>query len=755
MTTYNKYRIYCITENEWKYTYGTSPPTTCPTDPSHAVNPNSVSIEGEIDVNYLLYAATAGNVITVNSNITTVYGNVASYLPIAGPGQLVFAGQGTLYTDIDSTPINDNAQNAYNNFMALTPTSTVSAPNIGGMTFTPGVIALTNPGGVTIGGTVPLNRITLDGEGQYVFQVTNGGLTTDTTSNPVFIELKNGARASQVYWAVNGDVNLQTINGNVTTFEGTIISQGNITMGFHSSNQGTLAAPTAGGSITFNDNTVSSQAVVFSRETNVSGYVTIESSLADNKAIQILASNTFGGIFINAGSGGIMASTTNAIGLNAGAQSHLMTSNGNLILEASNGLIHVFAPNTATGGINIGTDTTPIINIGNTNGNTAVNVQSATEGINLTATGGDVNAVGGKVIITATTPAIDSIRLDASAPGCGIDILTGSQGLVVNSNTGQIEMVSDNTAVDAIRLDTSGSSGGIFLAAGSSGISIGNDGIAHPIVIGNTVGTTSLILQSGTGDINIGNDGVAKTINIGQFIGSTAVTIHAGSGNVDINSTDFVTISANTGLYIGNTSGTVVNIGNPSSTTAVNIDSGTFGITIGNNSANGGPIQIGNTTVGKDILIGNTNDGGKIRLRWGGNGGFFSKYQDTETSLPDNDTILTMDDSPTTGILPGVLSGTPTANRTLTLPTPNDAVTGASGVQVGDSIDFSIINNSTAANNASLTLIGGPGVTFIGRPTVDAYSNGSGTYFSSGSGLFRLTFTNVTGTTSYKIYRLA
>lgn len=48
MTTVNKYRIYCIDDSKWEYTWGETPPTTCPTNTAHAVNAGSVSIIDEV-----------------------------------------------------------------------------------------------------------------------------------------------------------------------------------------------------------------------------------------------------------------------------------------------------------------------------------------------------------------------------------------------------------------------------------------------------------------------------------------------------------------------------------------------------------------------------------------------------------------------------------------------------------------------------------------------------------------------------------
>jgi hypothetical protein len=38
-----QYRIYCITEDTWVYEWAAAPPTECPNNAAHEVNPNSVS----------------------------------------------------------------------------------------------------------------------------------------------------------------------------------------------------------------------------------------------------------------------------------------------------------------------------------------------------------------------------------------------------------------------------------------------------------------------------------------------------------------------------------------------------------------------------------------------------------------------------------------------------------------------------------------------------------------------------------------
>src|SRR6185503_15795570 len=111
MTILYKYRIYCNTENEFKYVWGTTPPTTCPTDPLHSVNPDSVSVVGQADDNYLAYGVIAGNQLTVNGNITTINGKVGSNLPINGSGTIISSESPVI--GFDSSIVDDSAQTAY------------------------------------------------------------------------------------------------------------------------------------------------------------------------------------------------------------------------------------------------------------------------------------------------------------------------------------------------------------------------------------------------------------------------------------------------------------------------------------------------------------------------------------------------------------------------------------------------------------------------------------------------------------------
>jgi len=335
------------------------------------------------------------------------------------------------------------------------------------------------------------------------------------------------------------------------------------------------------------------------------GYMVINSSLADSQAIQINASNAAGGIFINAGNGGILVNTTNAIAFNAQAQSNFTTSVGNLIFRAVTGLVSIFSPNTATGGINIGTDTTPIVNIGNSSGATAVNLNSGTGGINMAST----KASG------------DAIKLDASGTGSGVTHLSGSGGFT----------------------------------------------------------------SSSTGPTSINSTGAATSVD------------------------------SDTALNLGGTGGVVVNIGNTSGLTAVNVDANFGAINVGNNSTC--PIRIGSTPNSTEIY-----------LRRG-----------TKALVKGQPAPITTPSSPLTAteVINSIIVDS--SGATLTLPSAANMIAGLSLPVDNDAVDFSIINTAGTATTLAL----GTGGSSTGSLTVNVGTSGS----------FRLVV-NVTGTT-YAVYRLA
>jgi len=106
-------------------------------------------------------------------------------------------------------------------------------------------------------------------------------------------------------------------------------------------------------------------------------------------------------------------------------------------------------------------------------------------------------------------------------------------------------------------------------------------------------------------------------------------------------------------------------------------------------------------------------------------------------------------------ILTGIFTSDPTADRAWTLPTAALAVAGVANVDVGDCIEFSVINTGTAGADEIITVGAGSGGSLVGSGAV-LTSDPVDDAFSPGSGLFRIRFTNVTsGSEAYIAYRLA
>tara|TARA_R100001443_G_scaffold3990_4_gene12042 strand:+ start:888 stop:1325 length:438 start_codon:yes stop_codon:yes gene_type:complete len=120
------------------------------------------------------------------------------------------------------------------------------------------------------------------------------------------------------------------------------------------------------------------------------------------------------------------------------------------------------------------------------------------------------------------------------------------------------------------------------------------------------------------------------------------------------------------------------------------------------------------------------------------------------TAIASGDHTITIAD-----IQNGILRSDPAAARDFTLPTAALAVAGTPGCNVGDCIDFHIINLGTAGENETITVVTASGATLIGFMDVE---NSATTHdaFSVGSGMFRLQFTNVTASSeAYDLIRLA
>ncbi|KAJ9667501.1 hypothetical protein H2201_002370 [Coniosporium apollinis] len=144
---------------------------------------------------------------------------------ISGP---VFGGDAT------AQAARDDATSAYTALAALTPTTSLTGQDLGGMTLSGGVYNFASSGGLT-------GILTLDGQGNpntlFVFQF-GSTLTTASASSVVLI---NGAQACNVFWQVGSSATL----GTTTNFAGNILAYASITGNAGVTVQGGLYALTA------------------------------------------------------------------------------------------------------------------------------------------------------------------------------------------------------------------------------------------------------------------------------------------------------------------------------------------------------------------------------------------------------------------------------------------------------------------------------------------------------------------------------
>lgn len=238
------------------------------------------------------------------------------------------------------------------------------------------------------------------------------------------------------------------------------------------------------------------------------GFIVLDSSLADNRAIQIRASNLAGGIDVDVGNGGFTLDSTNTISFNGQAESNFTVTGGNLILNSTDALVNINGGNGINIGnenvnqpVNISTSGERVTTIGNTNGNSRVDINGAT-GINLNTPGtGSINSGSGGMLIStsgtlfqrssAFTSGIRTQPLEANLMNSDI-LLTMNQlltGLLIGTPTTSDRTLTLPTAADSV--------------SGLGGVS-NNDSFDFTII--NNGGTTNLILASNTGITLIGNN---------------------------------------------------------------------------------------------------------------------------------------------------------------------------------------------------------------------------------------------------------
>ncbi len=187
---------------------------------------------------FALFTANGAFSNTGASSITGDIGTDAGALTGFPPG--VVSGQIRLPGSIEADQAAADVVAAYSMLSQITCTTTITA-ELGGQTLAPGVYCQPAPDATSLNGT-----LTLSGAGVFIIKL-NSALTTATNST---ISLINGASACDVYFQVNGAVDL----GTGSAFRGTILAAGAISLGTNASLEG--RGLSTAGAISLNNNAV-------------------------------------------------------------------------------------------------------------------------------------------------------------------------------------------------------------------------------------------------------------------------------------------------------------------------------------------------------------------------------------------------------------------------------------------------------------------------------------------------------------------
>lgn len=185
----------------------------------------------------------AGSTIT-NTGLTVVDGSIGVDPGTAITGFFAIDGGSGIYTGtahqggVTVAQAKADANTAFNDINALNMSLTTLGAELGGETLNPGTYELGSAGITGI--------LTLDGAGDYYFQISST-LITATGSSVLLI---NGAEASNVFWAVGSSATLDT----GTAFAGNIIAAESITFLTGSSLNGRAIALNA--AVTLDSNTI-------------------------------------------------------------------------------------------------------------------------------------------------------------------------------------------------------------------------------------------------------------------------------------------------------------------------------------------------------------------------------------------------------------------------------------------------------------------------------------------------------------------
>ncbi len=390
---------------------------------------------------------------------------------------------------------------------------------------------------------------------------------------------------------------------------------------------------------------------------SVGGKIDIEAGSSATNAIDITTTNAAGGIRLDCGTNGLIATATNGqinlVAQSASSGFSLATNADSQNLSfaltgTTNSSLIISSTGTGSSAVNI---TTSAINSG-------INMSSGTGGITETTTGGislnaqntsnmtvtgtsnlTLNSTLGQVIVSSgKTNSATAVNITATNISGGITMTSGTTGITetttggvsLNSNTtsnftltgtddltikdtgGRLILESDKAANDAIRILAGDAAGGIDIDSGTGGINMTS---LNTISLNASDASSNFTLatSSNSQNLSISLTGATNSSLILSSTGTSntnAIQMSASAGGININSVGTIAINTTdtiNGVYIATSTNTVpVHIGTSNSVTTIAGDLVIQGLTTSVQSTtvtvddNVLELNAGNSTLGID-----------------------------------------------------------------------------------------------------------------------------------------------------------
>lgn len=497
-------------ENASAFTAGagaTGPTFTSGTNPSAFANGDIIQISSSTNGdNDGLFV-----VNSVSGTTVTIYGTggtaVDSSLPFCQNQFTAATGEGAKVTKVD---------------LAVLAFSDGNLVNDSGSAITKGVLCFAYAANATQG--------QFDGTSQGYTEVSDAAASDLQGAYDAGNAIVTTAGRAIAFTGTNGGF---TVDGGTTNFGGTTALSS-----FNLDASGGITVDSSGGAISL-DGAAASNLTTSSGDLTIGGAtqanaVNIASAEAAADAINIDASDTAGGIDIDAGTGGIAIDSTGAVSIDGAAASNLTTSSGDLTIGGG----------TQAGAVNIQSTeaTTNAIHINASADSGGIDIDAGSNGIAVDTTGAlSLDSTGGAVNLsttsgTGTVSSSGALTLQSSGAAASLSAASGSQ-VSMDDAVGSIAMTSGALSTSGVTTIDLDGSGAIGIESSGGAISIGADNVNQNINVG----------TNGTRTLNVG--GAASTVNVTSesgtlSLGATGQLAELGCANWRVDATADISLDA-------------------------------------------------------------------------------------------------------------------------------------------------------------------------------------------------------------------